>query len=82
MKIFNNILSGEIKANIKNCLYFSSLKQKYSNFLKKYKPTSKTIHTYSNKVWICWLQGEEKAPELVKKCIASVRKTFFNKEIL
>lgn len=82
MKIFNNILSGEMKANIKNCLYFSSLKQKYSSFLKRYKPTLKTIHTYSNKVWLCWLQGEEKAPELVKKCIASVRKTFFNKEII
>lgn len=82
MKIFNNILSGEMKANIKNCLYFCSLKQKYFNFLKKYETISKTNHEYSNKVWLCWLQGEENAPELVKKCIASVRRTFLNKEII
>ena len=24
-------------------------------------------------IWTCWLQGEENAPELVKKCIASMR---------
>lgn len=82
MRIFNNILSGEMKANIKNCLYFSSLRRKYFNFLKKYKAISKTNHEYSNKVWICWLQGEENAPELVKKCIASVRRTFLNKEVI
>ena len=29
---------------------------------------------FENKVWICWLQGEEVAPSIVKKCIASTRK--------
>lgn len=82
MKLFKNILSGEMKANIKNYLYFNFLKQKYSSFLKKYKLASKTVHSYSNKVWVCWLQGEENAPELVKKCIECVRKVFFNKEII
>lgn len=24
-------------------------------------------------IWICWLQGEENAPEVVKKCIKSIR---------
>lgn len=25
-------------------------------------------------VWICWWQGEEKAPEIVKKCLQSIRR--------
>ena len=29
---------------------------------------------FLNKIWICWFQGEDKAPDLVKKCIDSVRK--------
>jgi len=27
-----------------------------------------------NKIWICWLQGEENAPDIVKVCTKSVRK--------
>ena len=27
-----------------------------------------------HKIWVCWLQGEEKAPEVVKKCLDSIRR--------
>ena len=36
----------------------------------------------TNKVWVCWLQGFETAPELVKMCAASMRKYLTEKEIL
>jgi len=36
----------------------------------------------SNKVWICWLQGIEKAPDIVKMCYASVCKSLSDKEIV
>lgn len=36
----------------------------------------------SNKVWICWLQGEENAPPLVKACINSVRHNLPHKEVI
>lgn len=26
-----------------------------------------------NKIWICWLQGEDNAPDIVKKCIENIR---------
>lgn len=39
-------------------------------------------HESSNKVWICWFQGMEQAPELVKKCYRSVRDNMPNKEII
>ena len=33
---------------------------------------SNLSHEASNKVWICWFQGIEQAPELVQKCYQSV----------
>ncbi|MBQ2893217.1 MAG: capsular polysaccharide synthesis protein [Oscillospiraceae bacterium] len=36
----------------------------------------------SKKVWICWLQGEENAPELVKACINSVRRNLPDREVV
>lgn len=32
------------------------------------------IKKQSNKIWVCWLQGEENAPNVVKACIKSIRK--------
>ena len=39
-------------------------------------------HKVSNKVWICWFQGIENAPELVKCCVESIRKNLISKEII
>ena len=39
-------------------------------------------HETSNKIWICWFQGIEKAPDIVKKCYESINKTLSNKEII
>lgn len=33
-------------------------------------------------IWICWWQGEDKAPELVKLCIESIRQQSKNHEII
>lgn len=58
---------------------FKYIKRKYGDF-----PIVKTISsdgTEFNTIWICWLQGEENAPDLVKKCISSVRKYYSDKKI-
>nr|USW91377.1 putative glycosyl transferase [Streptococcus pneumoniae] len=36
----------------------------------------------SNKVWICWFQGEERPPELIRTCIQSMRTHFLGREII
>ncbi len=36
----------------------------------------------SRKVWICWLQGIENAPEVVQKCVASVKAHITDREIV
>lgn len=42
----------------------------------------KLPHEGSNKVWICWFQGMENAPELVQKCYESVKRNITNREIV
>ena len=39
-------------------------------------------HESSNKVWLCWLQGLDKAPVLVQKCCESVRTHLTDREII
>ena len=39
-------------------------------------------HEQSNKVWICWFQGIEKAPELVRRCVQSIRDNMPDKDIV
>ena len=41
---------------------------------KAYYDTLKLEHVRSNKVWTCWLQGFDKAPEIVKVCQESQKK--------
>ena len=75
-------LPGEMKANYKNYIFYISLKSKYKNFLKHYSAQIQTNHEYSDKIWWCWLQGEEKAPNLCKACLNSIRKTCPEHEII
>lgn len=58
---------------------FKYIKRKYGDF-QLYK-TIQSDGTEFNNIWMCWLQGEENAPELVKKCISSVKKYYPDKNI-
>ena len=49
-------------------------------FEDKYNPDS--LHESSNKVWVCWLQGMENAPELVKRCYESIMQNLTDREII
>ncbi len=62
----------------------------YYDYLKKYlyvldKPENHCIKSdgkNTNKIWQMWWQGEDKAPELVKKCLSSVREFYPDKQII
>ena len=60
------------------------LAKKYRAALEKFDKSYDTSlkHECSNKVWICWFQGMEKAPALVQKCYASVREHLTDREIV
>lgn len=52
---------------------------KLNEFDKKWKDME---HQQSNIIWICWFQGLENAPELVKKCYYSMVDNLFNHKVI
>lgn len=60
------------------------LEKKYKKVLEAFDNgyDSKLIHNHSNKVWVCWFQGMENAPLLVKKCYESLKRNLHDKEII
>ncbi len=62
------------------------LRKKYAPFIDEFKKSDaereKLPHKHSNKVWVCWLQGMENAPEIVKKCYKSLLDNLDDREIV
>lgn len=60
------------------------LNKKYGYLLNKFDANydNSISHHSSNKVWVCWFQGMENAPDIVKKCYSSLKKNLSNKEII
>lgn len=58
------------------------LKKKYKHFIDNINiEASLESNKINNNVWICWFQGIEKAPDIVKKCNESVRYYLKDKDI-
>lgn len=62
-------------------------RKKYKTFICNYLQNAQDMQTKlkrerSNKVWVCWMQGMEHAPELVKVCFESLRKHLGDREII
>lgn len=61
---------------------YIKLKKKYKKKLKKFEITQKKEQKYSNFIWVCWFQGIERAPELVKTCYKSVKRWYPDNDIV
>lgn len=70
MNLSNRMLQA-LQVRYKN---YSYLKKKYGKYIEKIDYPEDCKKEKSRDIWICWLQGEENAPEIVKTCIGSVRK--------
>lgn len=64
-----------------NWIYFKSIEKKYKKFLYALE-YSKNTNQFSNKVWWCWFQGEDQAPDLNKACLNSLRRNLIDREIV
>lgn len=75
----NNSLNEEMNM----WLQYKELKERYSFFLRE-----RNLHVKdggkksSKKIWFCWLQGIENAPDLVKACYNSIKKQMLDYEII
>ena len=57
--------------------------KKYTYIIEKYQQEDETAeNSRKQNIWICWLQGEELAPQLVKNCIDSIRRHCNNHEVI
>lgn len=64
-----------VKNDIKLAATYDYYRNKYKKIINNY--GNYKISKKENKtVWICWLQGIEQAPEIVKKCYESIKKCF------
>lgn len=54
---------------------------KYKSFIKEL-PIYNHTHYLSNKIFWCWFQGREKAPNLIKACFNSVKRNCKEHEII
>ena len=53
------------------------IKKKYAPLLKQLIDTyseKELTHEHCQKVWVCWFQGMEQAPEIIKICQTSLRR--------
>lgn len=54
------------------------LDERYGELIQSLDESAQSSSEYTAQgnepIWVCWLQGEETAPPLVKKCISSIRR--------
>ena len=66
----------------KNLLIKDFLTNKFSDLIEQYKNKNDFSNKNSKKIWCCWLQWENQAPDIVKLCINSIRKNAWNFEVV
>lgn len=82
--ITNWLWRDKLKRRICRNLAFGEYKmtylQKYADYASKIKPEPFTaedaVAAGNDKIFTLWFQGEENAPEIVKKCLESIRKVY------
>lgn len=60
------------------------LQRKYKGVLEQFdrEYDESVKHEKSDKVWVCWFQGMDRAPHLVRACYRSLRENLPDKEII
>lgn len=78
MRFFASLFNGTVIArnllgNVDQYI-LNYLEKEYSYVLEKYNDYNVgTMYIDDAPVWVCWLQGYEQAPVIVKKCIDSIK---------
>lgn len=53
----------------------------YDELIQKSLDETQQVKEPTRVIWVCWLQGMENAPEIVKQCVASVKRYMPNYEV-
>lgn len=87
------IVSGLVKKFFHVSIETSLKEQRVYEYLSKYmyaakpdyKPFKNTVHQKiidRNTVWVCWLQGIDSAPKLVKRCVETIRENVGRRKVI
>jgi len=80
---FNSITKNKNATTyLLQCRNYEKLKKKFEYILKEPITIKKNKKCHSNKIWFCWLQGYENAPDLVKACYNSLKINMPDYEII
>lgn len=76
--------SLEILRNAASLKIIHNLEKKYLKKIIEIEKAYSEENTtdYPRKIWVCWLQGMDKAPKIVKKCYDSLEKCITDREII
>lgn len=69
----------------KHDIMMKYLEQSYADFVDKYDFNHVEVpekSEYSDVIWVCWWQGEQQAPDIVKRCLASIRQSAINHRVI
>ncbi len=79
-----NIKNSNIRGLADREYCYKKMKRKFRKIIKNERIHMKEYDNieYSNKIWICWFQGLDNAPILVKKCVDSIMNHMPNSEII
>ena len=61
--------------------YYEKTFAEFANSYDYYRPLAEDEERNRNHIWICWWQGLENAPEIVRLCIESIRRNAKNHEV-
>lgn len=81
LRIVFRIKNRNVYSDYLKCQEYRKLEKKYLKIIKD--GVNENLERFkSNKIWICWLQGIEDAPEIVRACVNSVKINLHDKEII
>lgn len=74
----------EILRNAASLKIIQKLEKKYSKTIREIEKTYSETNdvVYPRKIWFCWFQGLDKAPEIVNICFKSIQKCITDREIV
>ena len=61
--------------------YFDKTFSEFTNSYDYNRPLAEDDERYRDRIWICWWQGWDQAPEIVKICIESISRNAKNHEV-
>lgn len=91
--VFQLLLTGKSRKGLeflRQGVYLKVHQREQKNIAKKLEGVSKSLPSREGTtfiktkkyVWVCWLQGIESAPDLVKKCFQSLQENLKDREII